>query len=202
MPGTAALNANKHRFYGIKGFGVIYAILLLGLLPLAMLPGNEVPPPDDEPDPADDDSTDPPGDLLDSHGDGPDPSTHEDGLDPTIEDDVPNDPDQPVVEGLGPTNDDDAPPDPGTDPVAGLDPTVEDDTVIETAEPFQIDGFDPEVDTLNIVMSEPNSDEVGDVSVEPNEEGTDSEIYVDHVLVAVLKGVTHATEENVLIEYE
>lgn len=177
----------------IKGYGVIYAILLLGLLPLAMLPGNEAPTPDDEPDPDEDDAAGPPGDLLGSH---------EDGLDPTIEDDVPGDPDQPVVEGLGPTIDDDAPPDPGTDPVAVLDPTIEDDSPSETAEPFQIDGFDPEVDTLNIVMSEPNSDEVGEVSVEPNEEGTDSEIYVDQVLVAVLKGVANATEENVLIEYE
>ena len=176
---------------------MIYAILLLGLLPLAMLPGNDIPATnEDGPDAGEDEKTAPSEDLLDPPDEG------DEGLDPTIEDDEPPEPDQPVVEGLDPTIDDDKASDPGIDPEIGLDPTIEDDSPGDTAEIFEVAGFDTERDCLNIVMAEADWDDVGDISVEPNADGNDSEVYIGQVLVAVFKGVPDATEDHVVIEYE
>lgn len=174
------------------------AVILLGLVPLAILP-----------------------DFLESdpskNGDdenlneGPDSPT-DNILDPTIEDDVPEysgeavDPEiilSPVIEDDLPSSDDIA-----TDdillPVEEIESEAE--RIFINFEEYhgsgyaEVQDFEPEVDILHVLI---NPDSIAgelDVTVATSANGQDADVHVEDYLVAVLKGAADANEDNVFVE--
>jgi len=195
---------------------VLYALLLLGVLPLAFLSDGS----DSEPETdSDDEVFELPADgtddwLEDVFADTTDDADREDTddvLQPIDEDDIADgdsddlDPDtilEPLIE------DDDLTPSDGEEGEI-LEPIDEDDLpnsdeTVAGVLPFtngtaEVVDFDSHEDILCVYLNNATEVEEGEVEVLASANGEDSEVYVNGKLAAVLKNVTDATAENILL---
>ncbi len=210
---------------------MIYAILLLGLLPLAFLPdflssGPEEP--EEEPEPAT--AGEEQGDMLEEAGfvgasAGQGDTGEEDGavgmesadmgqesgttLLPVDEADTPGTA-PPPGDILSPLDEDDQPGDAAGGEVA-LGPVIEIDSEAEDiwlnvdefagASYAEITRFDPGRDVLHLGFMEPPEGEGPELAVTPSEDGQDALVHVDGVLVAVLRNAPGATIDDIHIDY-
>lgn len=195
---------------------MLYALLLLGVLPLAFLSdGSDAEPENDSEDEVVELPTDETDDWLedvfaDTTGDS-DSEDSDDVLQPIDEDDIADDDggDAEPDNSLDPLIEDDDPTPSDGEEGEILEPIDEDDVPIneETivgALPFtngtvEVADFDRHEDILCIYLNNATEVEEGEVEVLPSMNGEDSEVYVNGKLAAVLKNVTDATAENILL---
>ncbi|MBV1866982.1 MAG: hypothetical protein KUG69_03605 [Marinosulfonomonas sp.] len=174
------------------------AVILLGLLPLAILPDFLASDPTQ-------------GDDDENLKEGPDQSA-DNILDPITENDVPQPEDENVDPEtiLAPVIEDDLPsPD---DEVVGdillpVDEIESDaDTIFINVEEFhgsgyaEVEDFDPGTDILHVLIDPDIIEDELDVAVITSENGEDADVYVEDYLIAVLKGAADATENDVFAE--
>ena len=189
---------------------MLYAVLLLGLLPLALFPdGSEVEPEEESGDNIADEVIAGPGDLLEETGDDPtdesaDDTDLDDVLQPSDEIDVSDGTDEDPDDILAPVDEDD-----GLTPSDGeegdiLEPVDEDDVAVPAnALDFEkpngsniedIEAFDVTSDILCLYLDD---DTESIVSANLSDDGEDTEIYLGNELVAVLRGVTDPTQVEI-----
>lgn len=205
---------------------MIYAILLLGLLPLAFLPdflssGSD----DPEPEPEAAGTGEGQGDLLEEAGfvgasAGQGDADEEGGavgmgqesgttLLPVDEEDTPGT--APPSGGiLSPLDEDDQPGDAAGGEVP-LGPVIEIDSEAEDiwlnvdefagASYAEITRFDPGRDVLHLGFMEAPEGEGPELAVTPSEDGRDALVHLDGVLVAVLRNAPGATIDDIHIDY-
>lgn len=194
---------------------MIYALLLLGLLPLALFPDGTPVETGDDPDASQgDDSSKGVGDLLDDPADDllDDPDETEPGtdpggdpIDPNIEDDVATDEDPDPDDILPPVIDDDLPtPSDGAEGEI-LDPVDQDDVETDVGEiiatlldgpaavPVEIKDFDVGEDVLCLCLNPEVATDNPEIVMQTSDDGEDAEVYAGGALVAVLKGTPNAT---------
>jgi len=178
------------------------AVILLGLLPLAILPDFL------GPDPSQGDDADDGGENLNKGPDLPNDNI----LEPTVEDDMPefSDKDEDPEAILSPVIEDDLPP-PG-DVITGdiLLPIDEIDSGAETIfinfEEFhgsgyaEVEGFEAGTDVMHVLIDPDSVEGELNVAVVASANGEDADVYIEDYLIAVLKGAADATEDNVFGE--
>ncbi len=218
---------------------MIYAILLLGLLPLAFLPdflssGSEGPEADPEPAGAGEGQ----GDMLEEAGFGGTPAGPGNGLGeggtsgmgpedsgqegaghgpesgattllPVDEQDAPGT--APPAGGILPPLDEDDLPGDAAGNEASLGPVIEIDSEAEDiwlnvdefagASHAEITRFDPGRDVLHLGFMEAPEGDAPEISVMPSEDGNDSLVYLDGVLIAVLRNAPGATADDIHVDY-
>ena len=184
-----------------------FALLLLGLVPLAFLPDifSDSQTETDEADTSQPSPMPPDADFGDLLADPAAP------IAPTIQDDVldPDAQDPPAEIVLQPLPDaadnPDFAPENGTpvQPVDHMDPTnstvrLDFEDVIATGY-AEIDHFDPEVDILEVIIEQTSIDNGLDALVTPTADGEDARVYIEGQLFAVLTGAPEATLDNLNI---
>ena len=184
-----------------------FALLLLGLVPLAFLPDifSDSQTETDEADTSQPAPMPPDGDFGDLLADPAVP------IAPTIQDDVldPDAQDPPAEIVLQPLPDaadnPDFAPENGTpvQPVDHMDPTnstvrLDFEDVIATGY-AEIDHFDPEVDILEVIIEQTSIDNGLDALVTPTADGEDARVYIEGQLFAILTGAPEATLDNLNI---
>lgn len=190
---------------------MLYAVLLLGLLPLALFSdGSESEPEEGTGDSTADDVTEGSGDLLDEIDDTPpDQIDPDEVLQPSDEIDVAHGGGEDPEDVIYPVDVDDA--ETPSDGKEGgiLDPTDEDDVAtplgtieiekLDSSRVTQIETFDVASDVLCLFL---DNDPETDVSTRASADGEDTEVYLGQDLVAVVRGVSDPgkVEINTAIE--
>jgi len=177
---------------------MLMAVILLGLVPLAILPdflGADASQGDDD-------------ENLD---DGPEVPT-DNILEPTVEDDIqdPSDQGENPENILTPVIEDDLPsPDDIVEgdillPVDEIE--SEADSIFINFEEFhgsgyaEIENFATDSDILHVLIDPDTVEDELDVKVVASDNGQDADVYIEEYRIAVLKGAADATEDNVFVE--
>jgi hypothetical protein len=190
---------------------MLYAVLLLGLLPLALFSdGSDAEPEEASGDSFADDTAQRPGDLLDEdEDDTPDETDPDAVLQPSDEIDFSDGDGEDPDDVLDPVDvDDDYTPSDGAEGDI-LDPVDEDDVADaleghdvnqqDISKVTQIDAFDVTSDVLCLFLDdEPDTL----VSAKTSDDGKDTEVYLGPDLVAIVKGVSdpHKLEINTAVD--
>lgn len=191
------------------------AFLLLGLVPLMFLPdmmkGDE--PADTDDSSQSDDGEQGDGDLLLDISDPADqPSADTEILDPVNDIDLPDSGGQTDVPSAtltpGDAIDTDAPSDGNEgevlDPIDDIDTystAIRIDAGADVGLGFaEIEDFEVGQDVLHITLEPETVSGTLDVLVSPSADGTDGHVFVEQRLIAVLKGVPHATSQDIIAE--
>lgn len=191
------------------------AFLLLGLVPLMFLPdmvnGDDAADSDDAPSPDDGEQGD--DDLLLDISDPADqPGADTNILDPINDIDLPDSGGQtdPPSASLTPGDEiDTGTPSDGNEGEI-LDPVDDIDTYSTAIEVdagadvglghAEIEGFEVGQDVLHISLEPETVSGTLDVLVSPSADGVDGHVFVEQRLIAVLKGVPHATSQDIIAE--
>lgn len=186
---------------------MLYAFLLLGLLPLALFPdGSESSDAESETDDtvAEDSITDI-GDILDEIDSDPEQEDESDEiLQPSDENDTPDHENEDPEDVLPPVIEDDvgSPSDgeegdvlePVDEPdFAGLEADINGEGTANYSV-VEIEEFDVEVDVLCVFVDEKSDVNEDSLSIKATNDGKDSEVFVEEKLIAILRGVS-ATEQ-------
>ena len=182
---------------------MLMAVILLGLVPLAILPDFLG---DDASQGGDDENLE----------DGPEGPTDnilepavEDILEPTLEDDI-QDPGENPEDILTPVIEDDLPsPDDIVEgdillPVDEIDSQA--DSILINFEEFhgsgyaEVENFETDKDILHVLIDPDTVEDELDVKVDASDNGQDADVYIEDYRIAVLKGAADATEDNVFVE--
>ncbi|MBV1903427.1 MAG: hypothetical protein KUG58_07320 [Marinosulfonomonas sp.] len=177
---------------------MLMAVILLGLVPLAILPdflGTDASQGGDDEN-LDDGPEMPTDNILE-------PTVEDDGLDSSDKAENPKDILTPVIEDDLPSLDDIVPGDILL-PVDEIE--SEADTIFINFEEFQgsgyaeIEDFEADSDILHVLIDPDTVEGELEAKVVASDNGQDADVYIEDYRIAVLKGAADATEDNVFVE--